>query len=237
MGSLSQVIPANVINRVLNIRVGQKIGTAFTVEVDQRQYLITARHIIGENAVRHVMVRHGEWKNVDVITVGIGDGPRDVVVLAANQQLTTDYAIELGSEGIILGQNVRFLGYPLGIQMSYAQGNVGKEIPLIKAGILSGLRKIEEGKKGTWLLVDGDNNRGFSGGPIIYKDLRKEDDREEPWKFAGVVSGCFYEEIDVLGPDGETTGTARGNAGILAGAEIELALDMITANPVGYKLH
>ena len=36
MGTASQIIPANVINRVLNIRVGQVVGTAFTVEVDQR---------------------------------------------------------------------------------------------------------------------------------------------------------------------------------------------------------
>lgn len=236
MSNLSQIVTANVINRVLNIRMGKNIGTAFTLEVDRKQYIITAKHIIGENSTSHMAVRQGDWIQLDVEPVGVGDGPVDIAVFAAKHQLTTDHQVEFGSKGIIVGQNIRFLGYPLGLQMGYATGNPGIEIPMVKAGILSGIATIQEGKRGGWLFVDGHNNRGFSGGPIIYKSLATESDPSQPWKIAGVVSSYINEELEVMDATGRVAGTVRGNSGILAGADIELALEMINANPIGFRL-
>jgi hypothetical protein len=42
----AQVPTSNVIYRVLKIRTPTDTGSAFTIEVDGRQYLITARHLL-----------------------------------------------------------------------------------------------------------------------------------------------------------------------------------------------
>jgi hypothetical protein len=42
----AQLVPANILQRIFAIRVGEEQATAFTIEVDRKQYLITARHVI-----------------------------------------------------------------------------------------------------------------------------------------------------------------------------------------------
>ncbi|KKL64453.1 hypothetical protein LCGC14_2164910, partial [marine sediment metagenome] len=39
------MVTANVIHRVFRLKVGQQAGTAFAMEEDGKEYLITARHI------------------------------------------------------------------------------------------------------------------------------------------------------------------------------------------------
>ena len=39
-------VTSNVLLRVLMIRAGDKIGSAFTIDVDGRQYLVTAKHVV-----------------------------------------------------------------------------------------------------------------------------------------------------------------------------------------------
>ena len=232
----SQIVTSNVINRVLNIRIGDRRGTGFTIEVDGRRYLITARHVTGEKKVGRIGIEQEKWVGLDVKTVGIGDKGRDVAVLAADRKLTTDHEIDIGSVGITMGQDVRFLGFPLGLRMGYVSGKKGKEIPMVKAGILSGISRIEEERRGEWLWVDGHNNKGFSGGPIVFKPLGRQRGPSQPWKIAGVISGYVWEEIEVEEPDGKVIGIVKANSGILAGVEIELAMEMIDANPIWVRI-
>ena len=44
--SEAQMVPQNVLTRVFNLRMGSQTATGFTIEVDNRQYLVTARHVI-----------------------------------------------------------------------------------------------------------------------------------------------------------------------------------------------
>jgi hypothetical protein len=48
------------------------------------------------------------------------------------------------------------------------------------------------------LFLDGHNNPGFSGGPIVYRDL---DRSEFVYKVAGVVSGFRFDSTSVLKPE------------------------------------
>ena len=236
MYAQSHLVTSNIINRVVHIRVGDMTGTAFTMEVGGKQYLITARHLLEDTHLGKIFVEHENWIPIDAKVVGIGEQHADVAVLATDIQLTTTHEIEFGTKDIVVSQDVRFLGFPLGLRMGYANQNKGKEIPMVKAGILSGLGPIGGGIRGTRLWLDGHNNRGFSGGPIIYKDISGSGGHEQPWKIAGIVSGYVNEEVEIEGPDGHLVGVAKGNSGILAGVGIEMALDMIDANPIGYQL-
>ena len=63
----------------------------------------------------------------------------------------------------MLSQDVYFLGFPYDLTNDGGTINRNFPIPLIKKGILSA---IQVGEVKT-LLLDGHNNPGFSGGPVV----------------------------------------------------------------------
>ena len=225
-----EIVDSNILTRVLPIKVGARTGTAFTIEVDGKQYLITAKHITGNQEIETVEIWRNRWITAKVKTVGIGKGKEDIVVLAANTKLTENLDIEVGSGPITLGQDVRFLGFPLGIKVEYMTQTGGIILPLVKGGILSAI-KSEEGT--SWLLVDGHNNEGFSGGPVIFKPLKRKIER---WKIAAVISGYQVENTTVMDKTGKIIGYAAGNSGILVATGIKTAVDLIKSNPIGYPV-
>ena len=50
----NEIVNANILTRVLHLKIGEMTGTAFTVEVDGRQYLITAKHLTGESGIEEL---------------------------------------------------------------------------------------------------------------------------------------------------------------------------------------
>ena len=225
-----QIVNANVLTRVLHLKVGNNTGTGFTVEVDGRQYLITAKHLTGEAQIEELEIWRKGWQKINVDVVGSGIRNEDITVLAADRLLTQTLPVEVGSGGITVGQNVRFLGFPLGFSMDFMEEQGGMRLPLVKGGILSGL-KFEN--KVSWLLVDGHNNGGFSGGPILFRPLGN---KEGIWKVAGVISGYHVESVDVKDAMNRTIGSAQGNSGILVATGIETASKLIEANSIGFPV-
>ena len=225
-----EIVNTNILSRVLPIKVSDRTGTAFTIEIDGKQYLITAKHITNNQEIEVVEIWRNGWTTIKVKTVGIGEGEEDIIVLAANKKLTENFDIEVGSEHVTLGQNVRFLGFPLGIETGYMPMEKGVRIPLIKGGILSAI-KFEEGA--SWLLVDGHNNAGFSGGPVIFKPL---EGKIGIWKIAAVISGYRIENASVIDNTRKIIGYAEGNSGILVATGIKTAVGLIKSNPVGYPV-
>ncbi len=77
-------LTSNVLRRVFLIKVDNNEGTAFTIEVDGRQYVVTAKHMVTSTAngakttVR--MMRKDGWKALKV-TVLKCDDPVDIAVL------------------------------------------------------------------------------------------------------------------------------------------------------------
>ena len=39
-------VTSNVLLRVFPVRIGERVGTGFTMEIDHRQYLVTAKHLL-----------------------------------------------------------------------------------------------------------------------------------------------------------------------------------------------
>ena len=224
----NEIVNANILTRVLHLKVGEKTGTGFTVEVDGRQYLITAKHLTDGKEIDEIKIWHKTWQAIKVTVVGIGKGKEDVIVLASDKVLTQTLPVDVGSGSIIVGQNVRFLGFPLGLTQDYMIEDGGMRLPLVKGGILSGMKFENET---SWLLVDGHNNRGFSGGPVVFKPLGAGN---EVWRIAGIISGYRIEYVDVKDKLKQTIGIAEGNSGILVATGIKTALKLIELNPVGF---
>ena len=84
------MITANIIHRVFRITDGSISGTAFTIDFDARQYLITAKHVVPDPmvATRLQIFSSGSWTPLSVDFVGAAPGDADVTVLGANRQLT-----------------------------------------------------------------------------------------------------------------------------------------------------
>jgi len=159
------MITANVIHRVFRIRVDQTEGTAFTIDKDRREYLVTAKHIADTvTAGREIEVfGNSAWASLRIELVGHSSGDSDISVLAANRPLTPPgLPMPATSKGVIYGQDMYFLGFPYGFLGKHVFGSNGYPLPFVKRATLSLL-------DGTTYLLDGHNNPGFSGGPVVWK--------------------------------------------------------------------
>ena len=74
----NQIVNANIMTRVLHLKVGDVIGTGFTIEVDGRQYLITAKHLTGERDIGEIEIWWEQWRRTKVSVVGMGEGREDI---------------------------------------------------------------------------------------------------------------------------------------------------------------
>ena len=195
---LASTLPEEILRQTFRIRTtdGNVIrgGTAFTVEVDGRQYIVTARHVLGAISTLRVEIQVSEtaWRTLPVTLIGMEGDPVDVAVLATDSMLGSRSGVPVGVGSVGYGQEVRFLGYPLGQTFEAVPGFRQAPLPLIKAGILSSLKRNERGF--LHLLVDATGNTGFSGGPLVLPRLR-EDGSGVDWHIAGVVTDRVNRKI------------------------------------------
>ena len=130
-------------------------------------------------------------------------------------------------------------------------------MPVVKKGILSA--EIKEGKT-VKFLIGGFNNHGFSGGPIVFRDLCQP---KSPLYVLGVIAGFRPKLSTVMTPEKVKKGEdiskipqwrietlADGqkailrdtdkkvvlNSGIIIGYSIEHAVDLIRKNPFAWKV-
>src|SRR4030042_4574299 len=177
-------MPVNILNRIFLIKFKDDYGSAFTIEVDNRQYLITAKHIVeGIGDKGTILIFHDSiWKTLEVRTVYSDNSAIDIVVLIPPFQLSRAYDIGTIEEGPILGQDVYFLGFPYEMYQDVGDLNRKFPIPFVKKGILSAI------KSDIW-YVDGNSNRGFSGGPVVFFE---GNNYKRP--FIGAVVSDYYSE-------------------------------------------
>ncbi|HWM91163.1 MAG TPA: serine protease [Thermoanaerobaculia bacterium] len=231
--SQAQVPTSNVIYRVLRIRTPTDTGSAFTIEVDGKQYLITARHLLegfgSEGEVELWM--EGRWSRFPARAMYPAKESVDIAALDLGRPVTVTFPLDPTAGGLTLGQQVYFLGYPfgLGTQGSSAPAPPGfGEIPFLKSGIVSAIddRDLEA----SLLYLDGHNNPGFSGGPIVF--WHSESGR---FRIAGVVRGYRNEALPVVKRKNLDDPRApahndlytRANSGIVIGYDIRHIIDAI----------
>jgi len=220
------MITANFIHRVFRIKISGTEGTAFTIDVDNREYLVTARHV-AESVTTDQEIQlfaNGEWESLHAELVGHASGDVDISVLAARVQLTpTNLPMRATSKGVIYGQDVYFLGFPYGYLGRYLFGPSGYPLPFVKRATVSLF-------DGSQYLLDGHNNSGFSGGPVVF---RKPGEQE--LNVAAVVSGYRYVDEPIYAGTEQTPLSFRYNTGIIVTHQIDAALDLIAVKPIGHS--
>ena len=180
--------------------------------------MITAKHIVESltGAGTIGMFSNGEWSPLHVTLVGHAPADADISVLAANQLLTPqNLPMEATSEGLIYGQDAYFLGYPYGFTGQFMFGSGGYPLPFVKKAVVSLLNM----KK---VFLDGHNNPGFSGGPVIFSNTGNTN-----YKVAAVISGYRIVEEPVFAGDKQSGLTYRYNTGIIVADTIAYAIEII----------
>ena len=226
-------VTANVLNRVVQVRSPTGLCSAFTIEVEDKQYLVTARHCLkGPNDVNGLEVQQGAaWKPIDGPAYFPSNTDVDIAAIALPEQLTVGFEFQPTSDGIALGQQVYFLGFPSGLSTRWTSPGASEisEVAFIKAGILSAMDS--RNPQAVVLYVDGHNNPGFSGGPIVFRPSPNL-----PFRVAAVVKGFKGEGTPVVkrksledlnAPAYEDLYT-RANAGIIVGYSIGHIVEAIT---------
>jgi hypothetical protein len=226
----AQVPTSNVIYRVLKIRTPTHIGSAFTIEVDGRQYLITARHLLeGFGSEGEVDLWMEErWSRVRGRVIYPAKETVDIAALDLGRPVTVTFPLEPTAGGLTLGQQVYFLGYPYGLGTQGPAPPGFGEIPFLKSGIISAMD--DRDSEAHLLYIDGQNNPGFSGGPIVF--WHSESRR---FRVAGVVRGYKNEALPVLKKKNLDDPRApayndlytRANSGIVIAYDIRHIVDAI----------
>ena len=90
------------------------------------------------------------------------------------------------------------MGYPYGLEGIIEREDDICRLPLVKKACLSAFN--EESDIGM-LVLDGHNNLGFSGAPVVYQTAGNS----SSYNFAGVISGYVrkYEPARIHGVGGE----------------------------------
>jgi Trypsin-like peptidase domain len=220
-------VTSNIFTRVMIIRTPIGKGTAFTIEVDERQYLITARHVLPDTPTVTFSVEIGDqplhWLK-DVKPLDTVHPNADVAVLPLAGLLTPTYPIVPSTAGVIVSQDVYFLGYPAGLP-NYSPP--AERVAFVKKGILSAFHTTPQGVQ--LLYVDGFNNSGFSGGPVVFYRAGTETPPYGDLHVGAIISARVRSE--------EENGleSVAWNSGILVATDIAHAVDAIrsavTPNP------
>jgi hypothetical protein len=216
-------VTANVLTRVFRIRTGawdQNSASCFTIEVDNRQYLITADHVVPDvlaGGTIDVLLSQ-QWESLRVVSIAhIPARESDIAVISLQQVISQTLPLEPTGDGLTIGQEVFFLGYPHGMSMTLPDLHP-TPLPFVKHAILSAWERDSTGR--LRMILDGVNNPGFSGGPVVFTPSAGG-----AFRVAGVVSFFRFLSVSVLDQEGRDTGTrAEVNAGLITANHIDHAI-------------
>jgi hypothetical protein len=220
--------------RVFFLRHGQSFGSGFALDFGDRQYLITARHVLEDVAADNMVSIHvkSQWFHAPVNWIEIGNSI-DAIVLVFPQLLAKGKQFEPGGS-FVYGQDVYFLGFPFGWN-AYLMPEQLFPTPFAKRGIVSGWSDDENDV----FYIDGQSNSGFSGGPVVAIDANTG----KP-SVIGLVHGSIMTlepvspatETDTVQQNGEEH-LVRSDAGIVKAFNLRAILEAIKQNPVGCPIN
>jgi Trypsin-like peptidase domain len=215
------MLPTNIFYRTFFIHAAQ-YGTAFTLDVDGSEFLITAAHLLESASERQVIqiMRNGQWSRIECELKGAGRGELDVAVLRLPTRLTDpEFTVEPTFGNCHVGQDMFFLGFPYKMSVDYGPIAGGQPGAFLKKGSLSA---VHPGPPRA-LYIDALNNEGFSGGPLYFfpnGDIRSP-------CIAGIVAKYKTEHESVLDASGQTTEMKVAyNTGFLVAYDIAHALEL-----------
>ena len=226
------MITSECLCRTLFYATNKSCGTCFSYEKNKKQVLITARHIfesVGFPTLCKIKILTKAGFNEYDVKVYYHDNPEiDVAIIDVDESVLTKVfagAPIYSSVEMIVGQECYFLGYPYSI-VDLATPKGDNPIPMVKKATISGTIK-ENGT--SYILLDGINNSGFSGGPVCFKNTRTN-----KFHIMGVVNGYKYNKKYLITKECKLAESEElskcyieENTGIIYSTDIKHAVEII----------
>jgi len=207
MASKAQIFAtADILQNVFLISTDSGTATSFVIERSGREYLITARHAFKKknihNSVVNFKIYHiDKWMKLTGRLLLHEDSSIDIAVITLDEKLQVIKPLEV-AESYSIGQECYFFGFPYGKFFSSFQNTI---YPFVKHAIISAFtEKI--------VFLDGINNIGFSGGPVVVKD-----GKDNRLKICCVVTAYYPEYNSIEKKAGSKIDSLRyySNSGII----------------------
>jgi S1-C subfamily serine protease len=220
-------VPVEILQRTFLLKAGNTTGTAFTIDHNGAVYLVTARHVaasLPESKPVFQIWRTNKWEDVHAVRrILPASADVDIAVFETDEKIAQAFqvAVSAQDEGPTMGQQVWFLGYPFGDTALTSRAE-NQMLPFIKRGTISAINGSKP--EAVVLYIDGFNNPGFSGGPIVYWEFKKH-----AYRILGVVQGYRNETAKVLVNGQQIDTNVLVNSGILTAYSIKHAVDAIEA--------
>jgi S1-C subfamily serine protease len=133
------VVPSNILHRTFRIQFAGQVGTCFTLDVEGKQYIVTARHVLPNAAHQAtVQIQHeSKWADLPCVVVGVGEGEVDIAVLAPPHVISPSLPLEPTTKAMFLSQDAYFLGFPYGLHAEVGALNANFPLPLVKKACVS----------------------------------------------------------------------------------------------------
>jgi hypothetical protein len=174
------------------------------------------------------MSRATEQLTVDVKLIARIPDNVDIAVLELDDDVSPRTSVKFSFDQVAYSQEAFFLGFPYGIGFHTEGVNL---LPLVKRATLSGSRRSD----GAHLIyLDGINNPGFSGGPVIFNVPQTSSQAPQ---IGAVISG-YRPSQDLLLVQGVKVEDAvvLANSGIIHAFDIVHATDAIEAHESGEEV-
>jgi len=182
--------------------------------------------------------RREQWLPVVFSVLDVGKNI-DIVVLAAPKPLLAQAlpSVPIGDD-LMLGDDCQFIGFPYGGGWRFTLKTDEKEywFPFTKHCNVSGFAGGYDGEP-RLLVLDGINNEGFSGGPVLSHTGAEQ-------RIVAVISGYHTESAEVIAavanrpnmapaPEKHRKQVANVNSGFILAFGMQFAIDAIQKNPIG----
>jgi hypothetical protein len=219
--------------QILNIET-KKTATAFSITHDYLNYFVTARHLFekakNKDKITFAIFSDSTWKSLQGIIYLDSNSLVDIAVIRPINVPYFESGFDLKITTFIMGEDSFFAGFPFGLKMLDTQ-NLNNNFPLalVKKGIISG-STTENGVH--IIFLDGHNNPGFSGSPIIVKS-----NMDNKWHLIGVISAYRKQFNDLEDKKGnkyldnnKRVMEYHENSGIVIGIGLKHIIDILNKN-------
>jgi S1-C subfamily serine protease len=216
-------VPTDIMRHTLMIKSGNGFGTAFEISHHNHLYLVTARHVVPDIPTENAVVQYrvgNEWKDLQTKkTIFPLSADVDIAIFDLDQTSNEQFYVNPmeGESGPTFGQQVWFLGYPFGIESELTNKST---LPFLKRGIMSAVDSRNLGA--VVFYIDGFNNPGFSGGPVIFFDFKSHE-----YKILSVVKGYINDTAKTIANKQQVDTSYLVNSGIMISYSITNALEAI----------
>jgi hypothetical protein len=225
---ISQPPLTDILQRVFCIKVNNYTGTAFSVPVGENICLVTAKHVVSElpeSELSVIGIFAGKEFNEIQVKPHFCEDDIDIAVLQSPLKQNNSkgsFGLPLSMGNLMIGQDTYFLGFPhFGQQIIYQPQEINNNfpLPLVKKAIYSGGNNFKSVH-----YLDGHNNPGFSGGPVVFNTLSNGKTKQ---KICGVISAYLTHSGEIVHIQTSQNQAYLENSGIIISYQIEHAVDLI----------